>query len=258
MQENKFTAHLNKYSNVKHVIGVMSGKGGVGKSSITAQLASALQKQGYRSAILDADMTGPSIPHLFGIKGKARGNGEVISPGVSDSGIQIMSTNMLLDKATDSVIWRGSIIANMVKQFWSDVVWKDVDYMLIDLPPGTGDVPLTVFQSLPIDGIVLVGTPQQLVESIVKKSIHMAKRMDVNILGYVENMSYFICDDCQKKHYIFGEHDTDEIMKTYDISTVARLPLDPKLRELADSGRIEEYKNDGLKGIVDKIKQLEI
>lgn len=201
-------------------------------------------------------MTGPSIPHLFGIKSKARGNGEVISPGVSDSGIQIMSANMLLDKATNLVIWRGSIIANMVKQFWGDVVWNDGDYMLIDLPPRTGDVPLTVFPSLPIAGIVLVGTPQQLVESIVKKSIHMAKRMNENILGYVENMSYVVCDDCQKKHYIFDEHNTDEIMKTYDISIVTRVPLDPKLRELADSGRIEEYENDGLKDIVVRIEQL--
>ena len=256
MQENKFSAHLNKYSNVKHVIGVMSGKGGVGKSSITAQLASALQSKGYGCAILDADMTGPSIPHMFGIKEKARGNKEVILPSISAQGIQIMSTNLLLDKARDSLIWRGSLIANMVKQFYSDVVWKDVDYMLIDLPPGTGDVPLTVFQSLPIDGVVLVGTPQLLVEEIVKKSIHMVKKMNVKIIGYVENMSYFVCDECQKKHYIFGEHNINEIMQTYDIDTVASIPLNPKLRELADQGKIEEVQNDELNGIISKIEQL--
>lgn len=230
---------LGKKSRVKKVIGVVSGKGGVGKSLVTALLASKTQKSGFNTAILDADITGPSIPKAFGIKEKAAASEDGILPVHTKSGIQLMSINLLLENETDPVVWRGPIIAGTVKQFWTDVVWTDVDYMFVDMPPGTGDVPLTVFQSLPIDGIVVVASPQELVSMIVEKAVKMAELMNVPVLGLVENMSYFVCPDCGKKHSIFGESHIDDIAKKYGIQNVAKLPIEPSIAASCDRGEIE-------------------
>ena len=234
-----FTEKLHKKSKVKKVIGVISGKGGVGKSFITSMLAVTMNKLTYNTAILDADITGPSIPKTFGLKGKAKANQFGLFPVKSEKGINIISVNLLLENDTDPVVWRGPVIASTVKQFWSDVIWRDIDYMFIDMPPGTGDVALTVFQSIPVDGIIVVTSPQELVSMIVSKAVKMAKMMNIPIIGLVENLSYFVCPDNQKSYQIFGESHIDEIAKEYDLKVLAKLPIDPKLAISCDKGLVE-------------------
>lgn len=227
------------YSNVKKVIAVVSGKGGVGKSFVTSMLAVKAAKQGKRVAVLDADITGPSIPKIFGIRSKAISDGQFIYPAETALGIKIMSINLLLENDTDPVVWRGPVIAGTVKQFWTDVVWGDIDEMYIDCPPGTGDVPLTIFQSIPISGIVVVTTPQSLVSMVVEKAEKMAKLMNVKILGLVENMSYYVCPDCNSKHYIFGDSHIEETAKAFDITNTLRIPVNPEVAKKCDEGLIE-------------------
>jgi len=226
-------APQNSMSNVKKVIGIVSGKGGVGKSLVTSLMASGIQKEGFSTAVLDADITGPSIPKLFGIKEKAVGNDYGILPQISKNGTKIMSINLLLENDTDPVVWRGPVIGGTVKQFWTDVIWEDVDVMFVDMPPGTGDVPLTVFQSLPVDGIIIVTSPQELVSMIVEKAVKMAKLMEIPILGIVENMSYIECPDCGKKISVFGESHIDEVAKTQDLLLLVKFQSDLKLRPFA-------------------------
>lgn len=251
-QENLFEK-LNSHSSVKKVIGVVSGKGGVGKSLVTSLLAVAAQKKGLRAAIMDADITGPSIPKSFGIHEKARASQMGMMPALSSNGIQIMSLNLIAENETDPVIWRGPVIAGVVKQFWTDVVWKDVDIMFIDMPPGTGDVPLTVFQSIPVDGIVIVSSPQELVGMIVEKAVNMAAMMDIDVLALVENMSYVKCPDCGKEIRIFGESSIDKIAKKHNIKLTAKLPIDPSIASLVDSGKIEESSVESLNDILEKL-----
>ena len=251
-QESLFEK-LNAHSSVKKVIGVVSGKGGVGKSLVTSLLAVAAQKKGLRTAIMDADITGPSIPKSFGIHEKARASQMGMMPALSSNGIQIMSLNLIAENETDPVIWRGPVIAGVVKQFWTDVVWKDVDIMFIDMPPGTGDVPLTVFQSIPVDGIVIVSSPQELVGMIVEKAVNMAAMMDIDVLALVENMSYVKCPDCGKEIRIFGESSIDKIAKKHNIKLTAKLPIDPSIASLVDSGKIEESNVDSLDEILEKL-----
>ncbi|MDO4733117.1 MAG: Mrp/NBP35 family ATP-binding protein [Bacillota bacterium] len=227
-------------SNVKKVIGVVSGKGGVGKSLVTSMLAVAMARKGRKTAILDGDLTGPSIPKVFGIKSKAVGTDEGLLPTETENGLKLMSINLLLEHDTDPVVWRGPVIAGTVKQFWSEVIWGDVDYMFVDMPPGTGDVPLTVFQSLPLDGVIIVTSPQDLVSMIVGKAVKMAYMMSVPVLGLVENMSYFRCPDCGKEHAVFGESHLADVAKEYGLVTTARLPIDPAIAATCDAGRIEE------------------
>ncbi|HHV13104.1 MAG TPA: Mrp/NBP35 family ATP-binding protein [Clostridiales bacterium] len=255
-EKQDFTVQPHEMSNVKKVIGVVSGKGGVGKSLVTSLLAVTMNRRGYQSAVLDADITGPSIPKAFGIKEKAQGNEIGIFPAKSSSGIEIMSINLLLNNETDPVVWRGPIIAGTVKQFWSDVIWNDVDYMFVDMPPGTGDVPLTVFQSLPVDGIIIVTSPQELVSMIVGKAVKMAKMMEVPILGLVENMSYFTCPDCGKEYQIFGESKIAEVAKDFEIPIHAKLPINPKLAGACDKGMIELFEGDWLDPIADVLEKL--
>ena len=237
-------AKPNSQSNVKKVIGIVSGKGGVGKSLVTSLFACYMQRKGFRTAILDADITGPSIPKVFGIHENVYGTEQGIRPAVTKYGTQIMSTNLLLDNDTDPVVWRGPVIAEAVKQFWTDVIWTDVDYMFVDMPPGTGDVPLTVFQSLPVDGIVVVTSPQELVGMIVGKAVKMAEMLHVPILGIVENMSYFMCPNCHEKHYIFGKSNIEELAAEYKIKMTIRIPMDPRLAKACDRGEIEELDMD--------------
>ena len=232
-------APQNELSDVKKVIAVVSGKGGVGKSLVTALMANAARRRELNTAILDADVTGPSIPKLFGLKERAMGNETSLFPSQSKNGVRIMSVNLLLENDTDPVVWRGPVIAGVIKQFWSDVIWDKVDYMFVDMPPGTGDVPLTVFQSLPVDGIIVVTSPQELVGMIVEKAVKMAEMMNVPVLGIVENMSYFECDECHKKHYIFGESRVDSIAAQYGIKNVAKLPINPAFAQLGDCGNID-------------------
>ena len=232
-------------SHIKKVIGVVSGKGGVGKSMTSAMLAVSMRRLGYKVGILDADITGPSIPKLFGVHGPATGDGESIRPIASRTGVQIMSINLLLDDPEAPVVWRGPVIAGAVKQFWQDVVW-DVDFLFVDMPPGTGDVPLTVFQTLPVDGILIVSSPQELVGMIVGKAVQMAKMMNVPILGLVENMSYAVCPDCGKHIAVFGESHVDEIAAKYTLPVLAKMPIDPELSKEADAGMIEMYAGDFL------------
>ena len=230
---------LNDVSSVKHVIGVVSGKGGVGKSIVTSMLAVASQRQGFNTAIIDADITGPSIPRAFGVREPIMSDGEHMLPSKSKTGIDIMSINLMLEDETRPVVWRGSMIAGVVKQFWTDPVWKDIDFMYVDMPPGTGDVPLTVYQSLPLDGIVIVTTPQDLVSMIVEKAVKMANMMNVPVLGLVENMSYVVCPDCGKHINIFGEGKVNEIAEKYGFDVLAKLPMDRSLAGLCDNGQIE-------------------
>ncbi|MBQ6153942.1 MAG: Mrp/NBP35 family ATP-binding protein [Ruminococcus sp.] len=233
---------LNDLSSVKKVIAVVSGKGGVGKSMVTSALAVELNRRGHKTAILDADVTGPSIPKAFGLNdAKAKGSEFGILPETTKTGIDIMSVNLLLENNTDPVVWRGPVISGAVKQFWHDVIWKDVDYMFVDMPPGTGDVPLTVFQSIPLDGIIVVTSPQELVSMIVSKAVKMAKMMNVPVLGLVENMSYFKCPDCGKEHKIFGESHIDEIAKEFDTRVLCKVPLDEELRKSVDTGSVELF-----------------
>ncbi len=243
-EQTDFSEKLHEKSNVKKVIGVVSGKGGVGKSLVTSMLAVTMNKKEYKCAILDADITGPSIPKAFGIDERARGSDLGINPSISKTGIEIMSTNLLLENNTDPVIWRGPIIANMVKQFWTDVIWTDIDFMFIDMPPGTGDVPLTVFQSIPVDGIIIVTSPQELVSMIVSKAVKMAEMMNIPIIGLVENMSYFRCPDNGKDYKIFGESHIEEIAKNHNLQVLAKVPIDPKISEACDQGEIELYKEN--------------
>ncbi len=251
---SSFQADLNKYSKVGKVIAVVSGKGGVGKSLVTSMLASQSQRSGKRTAVLDADITGPSMPSVFGVKDKAYANEEgMIYPAITKTGIQMVSLNMLLDNDTDPVVWRGPVIAGVVKQFWTDVIWEDVDCMFVDMPPGTGDVPLTVFQSLPVDGIVVVTSPQEMVSKIVAKAVKMAGLMKIPVYGIVENMSYFKCPDCGREYRIFGESHVDELAKEFGVETVCKLPIDPRIAELCDQGRIEELKEDWLNSMIEKI-----
>lgn len=240
-------------SNVKKVYGIVSGKGGVGKSLVTSLMAVSMNRKGYNTAILDADITGPSIPKAFGLKQKAFGNENGIFPVLSNSGINIMSINFLLEKEGDPVLWRGPILASTVKQFWTDVIWGDIDYMFIDMPPGTGDVPLTVFQSLPVDGIIVVTSPQELVGMIVSKALKMADMMNIPVLGLVENMSYFHCPDNGKDYRIFGESHIDSIAQEYHLEILAKLPIDPQLAVSCDRGLIEYYEDQSLDFIADRI-----
>lgn len=248
----------NPASHVKKIIGVVSGKGGVGKSLITSLLAVRSQKSGKQAAILDADITGPSIPKIFGAKGDIIGDDSGMLPLSSATGIKLMSINLLLAEETQPVVWRGPVIAGAVKQFWTDVCWGDVDYMYVDMPPGTGDVALTVFQSLPIDGIIIVTSPQELVSMIVEKAVNMAGMMNIPILGLIENYSYFVCPDCGKKHFIYGDSHIESIAAEYGVDILGRLPIDPKLAALCDSGAIEtagdEYLPDALTQIERKLK----
>ena len=232
---------LNELSSVKKVIAVVSGKGGVGKSLVTSAMAVELNRRGHKTAILDADITGPSIPKAFGITERAKGNEFGIIPETTKTGIDIMSVNLLLENTTDPVVWRGPVIAGTVKQFWSEVIWKDVDYMFVDMPPGTGDVPLTVFQSIPLDGIIVVASPQELVSMIVSKAVKMAELMNIPILGLVENMSYFKCPDCGKEHKIFGDSHIDEIAEEYGTRVLAKVPIDPDLAKSVDTGTVELF-----------------
>ena len=243
----------NQYSNVKKVIGVVSGKGGVGKSLVTGLLAVAARRKGFETAVLDADITGPSIPQIFGLHTKAMGDERGILPVETVTGIKTMSINLLMEDETDPVVWRGPVIGGAVKQFWTDVVWEDVDFMFVDMPPGTGDVPLTVFQSLPVDGIVIVASPQELVGMIVSKAVKMAQMMNIPVLALVENMSYITCPDCGRKISVFGESRADEIAGRFGIPFVARIPIDPQLAALCDAGRIEASMGQWLDSLADEI-----
>lgn len=252
-QPTSFEEELNKYSKITKVIGVASGKGGVGKSSTTSLLATAAQKLGYSVGILDADITGPSIPKAFGIQGKATGSEFGILPRESENGIKIISVNLILDDVTQPVIMRGPIIGNMVKQFWSDVYWGELDFLFIDMPPGTGDVPLTIYQSIKLDGIILVTTPQDLVAMIVEKAVNMSKIMDIPMLGIIENMSYFLCPDNGKKYEIFGKSKINEVAQKMGLEVLGQMPIDPKIAELCDAGRIEDYDQNQFAEIISKL-----
>lgn len=243
-------------SNVKKVIGVVSGKGGVGKSTVTALLACAMNKKGKKTAILDADVTGPSIPKLFGIREKATGSNEGMFPALTKDGIEVMSVNLLLENDTDPVVWRGPVIAGAVKQFWGEVIWNDIDYMFVDMPPGTGDVALTVFQSLPVDGVIIVTSPQELSNMIVAKAVKMAQLMKVPVLGLVENMSGFVCPDCGKMHEIFGKSHAQQTADEMGIKLLAKLPLDPDLTALCDAGLTEKADVLPIMAAVDVISSL--
>lgn len=247
----------HEMSSIRNVIAVVSGKGGVGKSLVTSLLTASMQKKGYHNAVLDADITGPSIPKAFGLNKQAVSNEFGLLPVKTKSGIDVMSINLLLDNDTDPVLWRGPIIASAVSQFWTDVIWKDVDYMFVDMPPGTGDVPLTVFQSIPVKGIIVVTSPQELVSMIVEKAVRMAEMMDIPILGIVENMSYFACPDCGKKHSIFGESHIEEIAEKHGIPMVAKLPIDPSIAAACDKGRIEEINAEWLSELCSHIEKAE-
>lgn len=247
---------LNAQSSVKKVIGVVSGKGGVGKSLVTGMLATLFSKKGYKTAVMDADITGPSIPKMFGINGRAKGTQEGILPAESKGGIEIMSVNLLLENPSDPVIWRGPVIAGVVKQFWTDVIWGDVDYMFVDMPPGTGDVPLTVFQSIPLDGIVIVSSPQDLVAMIVNKAVSMANMMNIPIVGVVENMSYVECPDCGKKIYLYGESHIDKVCADNHIPLLGQIPIAPSITASCDSGKIEDENCSYLDYAVEVISNL--
>ncbi len=254
--EESLIKETNKQSNVKKVIGIVSGKGGVGKSLVTSLMTVLMQRKGYKTAILDADITGPSIPEAFGIHEKADGSEEGIIPCVSKMGTKLMSVNLLLENETDPVVWRGPVIAGTVLQFWTDTIWGDVDFMFVDMPPGTGDVPLTVFQSLPIDGIIVVTSPQELVSMIVGKAVKMAKMMNVPVIGIVENMSYFECPDCKGRHSIFGESNIDNLAAEYEIHSVSKLPINPALAKACDKGAVELFDGDWLDNLADKIENI--
>ncbi|MBE5937871.1 MAG: Mrp/NBP35 family ATP-binding protein [Lachnospiraceae bacterium] len=255
-EPQSFLVSPNPKSSIKKVIGVVSGKGGVGKSLVTELLAVGMQRTGSKTAILDADITGPSIPKAFGITEKATGDSDGILPVSSKTGIDIMSINLLLEDTSDPVIWRGPVIAGTVKQFWSEVVWKDIDTMFVDMPPGTGDVPLTVFQSLPVDGIIIVTSPQELVSMIVEKAVKMAKMMNVPIIGIIENMSYAECPDCGKRIPLFGESHLDEIALAHSLPVLGRIPVNPAIAKAVDNGAIEDLEQDWITPATDAIKAL--
>ena len=255
-KKNPFEVETNQNARIKHVIGIVSGKGGVGKSFVTASLATAMRKKGYEVGILDADITGPSIPKMFGVHGPAMGSEMGILPIAAEDGTKIMSINLLMEDEEAPVIWRGPVIAGTVKQFWSDVVWGDLDYLFVDMPPGTGDVPLTVFQSLPVDGIVIVTSPQELVQMIVKKAYNMAGMMDIPVLGVVENYSYLKCPDCGKEIKLFGESHIDEVASELAMQVLGKMPLDPAYAELADAGLFYKADNPYLEDAVKKIENM--
>ena len=253
-----FKVAQNEYSNIKNVIGVVSGKGGVGKSLVTSELAVLLSRKGYKVGVLDADITGPSIPKVFGIHEQAVGDDKGIIPAVTRGGIKVISINMLLDDEETPVIWRGPVLAGVVKQFWNEVIWGDIDYMLVDMPPGTGDVPLTVFQSLPLTGIVIVTSPQELVDMIVKKAYNMASQMDIPVLGLVQNMSYLSCPDCGKKIYLYGQGNGAQTAKQLVIPSYAELPIEPEIAALCDAGNIEVFNNHHLDDMISFIEKLKM
>jgi len=253
--KNPFEQKPHELSNIKRVIGVASGKGGVGKSMVTSLLAAKMQKLGYNCAILDADITGPSIPKAFGVDAKIFANEHGMFPSTTKNGTKIVSVNLMIENDTDPVMWRAPIICGMVKQFWSEVIWQDIDFMFVDLPPGTGDVPLTVYQSLPLEGVIIVSTPQKLVSMIVEKAVKMTTRMQIPILGIVENMSYVKCPDCNKEINIFGETRVEETAKLFGVSITDRMPIDPVLTDYIDAGNIEEYENDILTKIINYLTQ---
>lgn len=252
-QKESMIEPLNQFSRVKKVIAVVSGKGGVGKSMVTSLMAVEANRKGFNTAVMDADITGPSIPKAFGISEKAQGSDIGIIPAKSKTGIEVMSINLLLENETDPVIWRGPVIAGTVKQFWSDVVWNDIDYMFIDMPPGTGDVPLTVFQSIPVDGIIIILLPQELVSMIVEKAVKMAELMNIPVLGIVENMSYFECPSCKEKHSVFGDSHIEDVAAKFGIKNIAKLPINPKLAAACDKGTIELFDGDWLSELADKL-----
>lgn len=243
-------------SHVKKVIAVVSGKGGVGKSLVTSLLAVLSQRKGYKTAIFDADITGPSIPQAFNLHGKATGSELGLYPVKTKMDISVMSLNLLTANETDPVVWRGPLIAGTVKQFWTEVIWGNIDYMFIDMPPGTGDVPLTVFQSLPVDGVIIVASPQELVGMIVEKAVNMAKMMNIPVLALVENMSYIVCPDCGKEHSVFGKSNIDSIAQKYGVKTVAKLPIDPRLSAACDAGMIELFDGTWLDGIMEELEKI--
>ncbi|MCH5350256.1 MAG: Mrp/NBP35 family ATP-binding protein [Oscillospiraceae bacterium] len=251
-----FIEPLNPQSKVKKVIGIVSGKGGVGKSLITGMMATLFSRKGYKAAVMDADITGPSIPKMFGIDGRAKGTDEGIIPAISRNGIKIMSVNLLLENPMDPVVWRGPVIAGVVKQFWTDVIWGDIDYMFVDMPPGTGDVPLTVFQSIPLDGIIIVSTPQDLVAMIVNKAVGMAHLMNIPIVGVVENMSYVECPDCGKKIFLYGDSHIDAVCEEKDIPLLGRIPISPDITHNCDMGLIEDFTGDFLDLAVKAIEEI--
>ena len=255
-QPQSFLEETHSFNNIKKVIAVVSGKGGVGKSMVTSLMSVNMTRAGYNPAILDADITGPSIPKAFGLTEKATANDMGILPIMTKTGIGTMSVNSLLENDTDPVVWRGPVIAGTVKQFWTDVLWGDVDYLFVDMPPGTGDVPLTVFQSLPVDGIIVVTSPQELVSMIVGKAVKMADMMNVPVLGLVENMSYFECPDCGKKINVFGESKLEEVAEQYGVDILGRLPINPKLAAACDRGMIELYEGDWLDEAAKKLENL--
>lgn len=254
MSKEDFLKPMNKYSNIKKVIGVLSGKGGVGKSLVSCMLASKCAKAGLKVGILDADVTGPSVPKSFGISSRAMQDEECLLPAVADGGIKMMSINLLLEDANAPVVWRGPVISGVIEQFWSDVRWGELDYLFVDMPPGTGDVALTVFQSLPVDGIVIVSTPQDLVKMIVNKAYNMAKMMDVPVLGLVENMSYYVCEDCGKKVDIFGKSKIDETASELGVPVLAKLAINPNMNKLVDQGRIYDADCSELDDFVSVLK----
>ena len=252
-----FRVKLSEGSSVKKVIGIVSGKGGVGKSMVTSLLACASMREGYKTAILDGDITGPSIPKAFGVHENLVGNIDgLIVPGSTAMGIDMVSVNLLLANETDPVIWRGPVLGGVIKQFWGETLWQNIDYMFVDMPPGTGDVPLTIFQSLPLDGIIIVASPQELVGMIVEKAANMARMMNIPILGLVENMSYVECPDCGKKIYVFGESHIDEIAAQYQVPVLAKIPVDPELAAACDAGKIEFTERDYMKDAVELLEKL--
>ncbi len=255
-QEESLLAEANPLSSVKKTIAVVSGKGGVGKSTVTSMLAVELSRRGHKTGVLDADITGPSIPKALGIHGQPGGCEEGIIPIRSETGIDVMSINLLLENDTDPVLWRGPILGGVVKQFWTDVIWKDVDFLLVDMPPGTGDVPLTVFQSLPIDGIIVVTSPQDLVSMIVKKAVNMAEMMNIPVIGLVENYSYLKCPDCGKEIPVFGESRIDAIGRELSLPVLCKLPIDPNLAAAMDEGLLEHAKVDAIAPAADVLEKL--
>ncbi len=252
-----FLVKLSEGSSVKKVIGIVSGKGGVGKSMVTSLLAAATMREGYKTAVLDGDITGPSIPMAFGLKENLVGNMDgLILPATTACGIDIVSVNLMLANETDPVIWRGPVLGGVIKQFWGETLWHNIDYMFIDMPPGTGDVPLTIFQSIPLDGIIIVSSPQELVGMIVEKAANMARMMQVPILGLVENMSYVECPDCGKKISVFGESHIDEIAEQYQVPVLAKLPMDSALAAACDAGKIEYVENNYMKDAIEALEKL--
>lgn len=257
--KEKFSPYFktNEYTNIKKIVAVMSGKGGVGKSFVTSMLASSMQKLGYKVGILDADITGPSIPHAFGIHEQIRGTKDSkLIPQVSKNGIKVVSLNLMLENPNDAVVWRGPVLANAIQQFYSDTYWEELDYLFVDMPPGTSDVALTIYKNLPVDGVVLVTTPQDLVSMIVGKAVQMAEKMNINIIGMVENMAYIKCPHCDEKIYMFGESKLNEVCNEYHIMPLASLPLIPESRDAVDKGMVEDLDSSLFENICDELKEL--